>query len=155
MKKLMMCLCLLFCMIGCSKDKGSFQEGTFDDTLWIQDVNEAINDQKWDMVLLNDESVSEDELYRMYQLKSEDVKSYAVHTAVIASTPVEIAVFQSDDTSKMQTAVDFHINSLKEEYASMPECVSLIDQYSTQQIDDYYILIISHDAQGIMDYLTS
>lgn len=156
MKKQFGCILMagMLFMGGCSLQKKSLTSDAFHDAAFIQDINERIDEGMFSSVLMQDSTIDEDSLQALYGLHSNQVNAYYVHLSVL-HTPHEIALFQIKDgnTESIAQAVEMHVETLKQSYTSMPQYISLIDARAERQIGEYYVLIISEDAQNMMDYM--
>lgn len=154
--KFFLILCTIFMCTGCSR-MGSCERDNLNLENVLEEISDKINQGEWNIGLLQDDWLREEEVRDLYNLSLDDVEEVMVKQAIIPASCGEIAIFhlKDEDMSKVTPAIDARMEQMKEEFSALPLQIAVVEQYQIAQNNNYVMFVIGEDAQKVIEYFNS
>lgn len=155
MKRLCICILCFFVLCGCKTSVGSLEGGSLDMDALVLEINKESNELNWDMTLLQDHSLNDEQLRNKLALEHEDVIEYGIYPAVISAVPDEIMIFKTTDETMalVEEKVHAYLEQKKAEKQYLKDYKDGNIYDKELKIGNYYIVICSKDAQSIAQFI--
>lgn len=147
---LVCCLCIL---CSCSRRTGSFTKGIRDFSAIIQAVNEASDEERFAMGLLNEISWDDEQIEATYALDMTKLEEAAVFSCAAEAQICEIAFFKGEKQTieagitKRRKQIEARWNILQ------PMVHAMLDTAQQGELSSYVYFVIGTDAKKVVNYL--
>lgn len=159
MKKILLIFCMMGILLtGCSKNHGSFEQGTIDFESFYMGINKQIDEEQWNMPLLNDKALSDKEVESLYQIDMTKIESCIVKQSILPSQIGEVAFFKvkKEHMNVVEDGINNRLQGIQASWGTyLTDAKASIDGALQGMIGEYYYFVIGEDAKKVVNYMES